>query len=128
MGCGSVFLCPVCEEAVDRREAAAGRVGFLVQLVDGVADFGEHKLRGESALSLAELPARQVVCGCFGAVRVGGGHPAGPELFFELLKGDEAPAVDESVGVDEEVGEKVAAVADEGVPPGSGKRTPSVVR
>lgn len=101
-------------------EAAAGRVGSVVQLVNSVADFGEHKLRGEPALSVGELPARQVVCGCFGAVREGGGHPAGSELFFELLEGDEAPAVDESVGVDEEVGEKVAAVADEGVSPGAG--------
>ncbi|RUP65820.1 hypothetical protein SSPNP10_21530 [Streptomyces sp. NP10] len=117
---GSVLLGPVREEDVDGGQSASGRVGPFVQLIDGVADFGDEQFGGEPALRLTELPARQFVRGGLGTVGERGGHPAGPQLLLELLDRDQAPAVDESVGVDEEVGEEVPAVADEGVSPGSG--------
>ncbi|MFC9625800.1 hypothetical protein ACFTXM_39515 [Streptomyces sp. NPDC056930] len=117
---GPVLHCPIGEEGVDGGQATAGRVGPAVQLVDGVTDLGDQQFRGEPTPGLAELPVRQIMRGYLGSVWEGGGHPAGPELLFELLDGDQAPAVDESVGINEEVGEEVAAVTDESVPPGSG--------
>lgn len=126
---GPVRLGPVGQERVDGGQASARGVGAAVQLVEGVPDLGEQQLGGEPGPRLTELPRGQPVRGRLGPFREAGGHPAGAELPLELLDGGQAPAVDEPVRVDEQVGEVVRPPllmkAWRQVP---GMRTPSAVR
>ncbi|WP_370103471.1 hypothetical protein [Streptacidiphilus sp. MAP12-20] len=106
----------VGEVDVDCGPATCTGVRAAVQLVDLVTDFPEEHLRGDPGLRLGELPRGDVVDRGRGALFECGGDPSGAELLLELSQVDQAPAVDQAVGIDDQVGQEVvAAVADERV-------------